>query len=126
MNLHLLLSLVDLSDLFEQRFKILDYSAVIHKNLPPDGCEDHGRGAWLAQCLPDFRLLIREQGEWHLKFRFEGLHLFFAVTNSYPYDFNVFRKSRVFLDPIVEPVNYRRVLRAVGSESPDEFNQDEF
>ena len=117
---------MDLSDLVEERFKVLDYSAVIHKNLPPDCCEDHGRGARFSQCHPEFRLLIREEGEWHLKFRFESIHRFFAVTDSYAYDLNIFRENSVFLDPIVEPVNYRRVLRAVCSESPDEFNQYEF
>lgn len=61
-----------------------------------------------------------------MKFRFESIHRFFAVTNGDAYDFNIFRKISVFLDPVVEPVNYRRVLRAVCSESPDEFNQYEF
>ena len=61
-----------------------------------------------------------------MKFRFEGIHRFLAITNGYAYDLNIFRKSSVFLDPIVEPVNYRRVLRAVCSESPDEFDQYEF
>ena len=61
-----------------------------------------------------------------MKFRFEGIHRFLSVTNGYAYDLNISRKSSVFLDPIVEPVNYRRVFRAVCSESPDEFNQHEF
>ena len=126
MSLYSLLSLVDLSDLLEKRFKILDYSTVIHEDLPPDGREHQGRCAWLAQCLPELRLLIGEKGEWHLRFRFEGIHLFLPVPNGYANDFNIFRKGRVFLDPIVEPVNYRRVLRAVRSERPDEFNQHEF
>ena len=61
-----------------------------------------------------------------MKFRFEGIHRFLSVTNGYAYDLNISRKGSVFLDPIVEPVNYRRVFRAVCSESPDEFNQYEF
>jgi hypothetical protein len=121
---HALLLRIDVFQLFHESVKVVDHSNMVHKDFAALGRQHRRRCARHAYFSPDFPFFIREYGKGNPEIGLKSICLLLVVQAGYSYDFDVFGQTRIILNQVVEPVNYRRVLGAHRSQSFEELDQD--
>lgn len=71
----------------------------------------------MSEGLSDLALFVRDNGVRCPELLLKSIDPFCIVSKRQPEELDVFTQCGIFLDRVVEPVNYRRALLASRSEN---------
>ena len=105
------------SDLFQKLIKILNQAAMGGQHFAVLCADKHSGSPWVAKRLSDLALFVRDNGVRCPELLLKGFDPFGIVSKRQPEELDVLTQCGIFLDRVVEPVNYRRALLASRSEN---------
>jgi hypothetical protein len=107
---------VKIPDLFQKLIEIINHSAMHGQHFSIFAADDHGRSAWVSERFTDLAFFVGYNGVRCPVLLLKGFDPFCIVPERQAEKLDVFTQYGIFLDRVVEPVNYRRSLLARRSE----------